>query len=315
MRFDFAPMEGLTDGIYRALHHRFFPGIDRYYTPFFSPTIHRSLTAKEARELKSAETLDYFLVPQVLTKIPEDFLWMAQQCKERGFTQINLNLGCPSGTVTAKKKGSGMLQDPDALDRFLHKIFSGTDLKISIKTRIGFQDPKEFPRLLEIFNRYPVEELIIHPRVRDDFYSKPVRMDAFEYAMANSSLVLCYNGNLNTKRQAEAIARTYPKINAVMIGRGLIGDPGMLTPGGTQISVLEDFMEALLESYIAAFGSARNAMFRLKENWRYLICHFGHNEKLNKQLRKTTEVSEYRRITQEIFHNLPFLPELNPDWQ
>ena len=102
--FDFAPMEGLTDHIYRELHHRYFPGVDRYYTPFFSPTIHRSLTPRERLELPPADAMGYCLVPQILTKVPEDFLWMAEQCREQGYTVVNLNLGCPSGTVTAKGK-------------------------------------------------------------------------------------------------------------------------------------------------------------------------------------------------------------------
>lgn len=314
MRYDFAPMEGLTDSIYRGLHHRYFPGIQRYYTPFFSPTVHRSLTAKEARELVPADELDYDLVPQVLTKIPEDFLWMAQQCQDLGYTHINLNLGCPSGTVTAKGKGSGMLADPDALDRFLDAIFSGTYLDISLKTRVGLKDPEEFPRLLEVFNRYPVKELIVHPRVRTDFYKEPVRMASFDYAVANTALPLCYNGNLCTKDQVQTVADTYPSLAGIMIGRGLIGDPGMLSPGGTQTATLEAFMDELLEAYIVAFGSARNAMFRLKENWRHLLCRFENAEKLGKQLRKTTDVSEYRRITHEIFHTLPLAPELHPDW-
>lgn len=314
MRYDFAPMEGLTDSIYRGLHHRYFPGIQRYYTPFFSPTIHRSLTAKEARELVPADELDYDLVPQVLTKIPEDFLWMAQQCQDLGYTHINLNLGCPSGTVTAKGKGSGMLADPDALDRFLDAIFSGTDLDISLKTRVGLKDPEEFPRLLEVFNRYPVKELIVHPRVRTDFYKEPVRMASFDYAVANTALPLCYNGNLCTKDQVQTVADTYPGLAGIMIGRGLIGDPGMLSPGGTQAATLEAFMDELLEAYIVAFGSARNAMFRLKENWRHLLCRFENAEKLGKQLRKTTDVSEYRSLTHRIFQELPLSSELHPDW-
>lgn len=164
MRYYFAPMEGLTDSIFRLLHHKYFPGVDRYYTPFFSPTVHRALTPKEARELPPAASMDFNVVPQLLTKVPEDFLWMAQQCKDLGYGEVNLNLGCPSGTVTAKGKGSGMLRDLDALKRFLEEIFSQTPIDISIKTRIGFASPVDFPALLDIFNCYPVKELTVHPR-------------------------------------------------------------------------------------------------------------------------------------------------------
>ena len=164
MRYYFAPLEGITDSIFRDVHHRFYPGMDRYYTPFLSPTIHRALTNKEKREIPPAETLSYHSVPQILTKSAEDFIWLAGQCRDLGYTEVNLNLGCPSGTVTAKGKGSGMLRTPDTLDSFLDAVFSGTDMPISIKTRIGFADPGEFPAILDIYNRYPICELIIHPR-------------------------------------------------------------------------------------------------------------------------------------------------------
>ena len=132
MNIYFAPMEGLTDRIYRRLHHKYFPGVDCYFTPFFSPTVHRSLTAREQRELPPADSLGFPVVPQLLTKNAEDFLWMTQVIRDRGYTQVNLNLGCPSGTVVSKGKGSGMLADPEALERFLDAVFAKTPLPISL---------------------------------------------------------------------------------------------------------------------------------------------------------------------------------------
>lgn len=314
MQLYFAPMEGITDSIYRRLHHRYFPGLDRYYMSFLSPTMHRVLTHKENRELPVAESTGFIAIPQVLTKNPDDFLWAAQQCLDRGYTEINLNLGCPSGTVVSKGKGSGMLADPDGLDSFLERIYSASPLPVSIKTRLGMTEGEEFPRLLEIFNRYPVKELIIHPRVRKDFYKGCVRMEWFEYAVQNTHLPLCYNGDLYSKEDVLKQSEAHPQLNALMIGRGLIGDPGMMTAGGTEIRALEGFHNDLLEEYAVCFGSARNAMFRMKENWHYLRCKFDGGEKLFKQLRKTTDLLEYKRITAEIFHSLPLLPDLTPDW-
>lgn len=314
MQHYFAPLEGLTDSIYRHHHHAFFPGIDRYYTPFFSPTVHRFLTPREERELPMANSLGYFCVPQLLTKNAEDFIWMANVCGERGYEEVNLNLGCPSGTVVSKGKGSGMLSDPDGLDAFLEQVFSRAEIPVSIKTRVGVLSPEEFPRLLEIFNRYPIRELTVHPRIRKDFYDSPVRMETWEYALQHSKHPLCYNGNLSGAAQADSFAKKYPESSALMLGRGLIGDPGMLCPGGTDVKALEAFYNALLEDYLVAFGGSRNAMFRLKENWRYLLCRFEGSEKLGKRLRKTTDLAEYRSITAQIFHTLPLKKTLEPDW-
>ena len=304
MRYYFAPMEGLTDSIYRRAHNRFFSGVGRYYMPFLSPTIHRTLTHREDRELPLAESEAFCAVPQVLTKVAEDFLWAAQVCRDRGYDEVNLNIGCPSGTVVSKGKGSGMLRDPDSLDRFLDEIFHSSVLPISVKTRLGLEDPEEFPAILDIYNKYPIKELTIHPRVRKQFYNGTVNMDMFRYAAANSKNPLCYNGDITSVDQIDALSREFPGLEAVMIGRGLVADPGLLC-GGTDVTALETFMNTLLEEYTEAFGGSRNAMFRLKENWGLLHPRFEGVDKLWKKLRKTTDIEEYKSISAEIFHTLP----------
>jgi tRNA-dihydrouridine synthase len=314
MNIYFAPLEGLTDSTYRKLHHKYFPGLQRYYTPFFSPTSSRKLTPREVRELPPADSLGVPVIPQLLTKNPEDFLWMCEKFQDLGYEEINLNTGCPSGTVTAKGKGAGMLRDPEGLTRFLDAIFSKSSVQISIKTRIGFENPEEFPKILEIFNRYPIQELTIHPRVRNAFYRGDVDNNAFSYANLHSKAPICYNGNLNTSVDIKSISEEYPSLQAVMLGRGLIADPGMCSPSGTERAVLEAFLDELLEEYLIAFGGSRNAMFRLKEHWRYLLCKFKNSEKLGKRLRKTTDLIEYKEITKEIFRSLPIMETVISDW-
>ena len=304
MRYYFAPMEGLTDSIYRRAHHTYFSGVDRYYMPFLSPTIHRTLTHREDRELPMAESETFAAVPQVLTKVADDFLWAAQVCLDRGYDEINLNVGCPSGTVVSKGKGSGMLRDPESLNRFLEEIFHRSPLPISVKTRLGIENPEEFPAILDIYNQYPIKELTIHPRVRKQFYSGTVDMDLFSYAVEHSKNPLCYNGDLTSLAQVQAIEQQFPQIESVMIGRGLVADPGLLC-GGTDVAALEQFMNVLLEEYTEAFGGSRNAMFRHKENWGFLHERFEGVDKLWKKLRKTTDLNEYKSITAEIFHTLP----------
>jgi tRNA-dihydrouridine synthase len=185
-------------------------------------------------------------------------------------------------------------------------------LPVSVKTRLGLTNPDEFLRILEIYNQYPIKELTIHPRVRRQFYDGDVDMEMFRYAMDNSKNPLCFNGNLRTLSEVKAFEAAYPEIGAVMIGRGLIGNPGMLDPGSGE--KLEAFHDALLEEYMVVFGGARNAMFRMKENWRHMILMFDGSEKLWKKLRKCTDVEEYRMITKEVFRTLPRYEELNADW-
>ena len=314
MRYYFAPMEGLTDSIYRRLHHKYFPGVDRYYMPFLSPTIHRQLTHKEDRELPFADTETFAAVPQVLTKVADDFLWAAQVCMDRGYDEVNLNIGCPSGTVVSKGKGSGMLRDADTLDAFLEDIFTKSPLPISVKTRLGLENKAEFPAILGVLNHYPIQKLTIHPRTRKQFYDGELHMDMFQYAVENSKNPLCFNGELRSSSRISAFSAEFPQIETVMIGRGLLADPGMLTPVGTTRQALQTFTEELTQCYIEAFGGARNAMFRMKENWGLLRHRFEGSDRLWKQLRKTTDLSEYKAITAEIFATLPLAEPYDPQW-
>ena len=307
MRYYLAPMEGLPASIYRRLHHKHFGGVDAYFMPFLSPTQHRVLTHREERELPLADSLELYAVPQVLTKNAQDFLWAAQVCAHRGYDQVNLNIGCPSGTVVSKGKGSGMLRNPEELDAFLEEIFSASPIPISVKTRLGLKDPEEFPRLLEILNRYPIRELTVHPRVREDFYKGSVRKEWFAYALEHSKNPLCCNGDILTRQEADAVSG----VEAVMIGRALIADPGLLSGGSTR-QQLKAFLEELLEEYTEAFGSYRNAMFRMKENWGFLRCRFEGSDKLWKQLRKTTDPSEYRNLTAQILDTQPQAENTTP---
>ena len=317
MEFYFAPMEGLTDRIFRRLHSRYFPGIDRYYMPFYSSTMHRTLSAKESRELPPAAEDSLTAIPQILTRNPEDFLWAAAVCRDLGYPEVNLNVGCPSGTVVAKGKGSGMLRDLKELRRFLDQVFSAAPLPVSIKTRIGLESPSEFPGILSIYNKYPLALLIVHPRVRSQYYKGEVNRDSFAFATASSRNPLCYNGDILCTRQITDFARDFPEVPAIMIGRGLLANPGMLS-GCQDAARIEAFMEELLEAYCSAFGSSRNAMFRMKEYWSYLRWSFPQDSKLFKQLRKTTDVSQFRQITRDIFRTLPFSPEqgkkTHPEW-
>lgn len=313
MQYYFAPLEGITDATFRRIHHKYFPGVDRYYMPFISPTIHRCFTHREAREIPRADSVDFLAVPQLLGKNAEDMAWAVEQCRDLGYGEVNINLGCPSGTVVAKGKGSGMLADPENLDRFLNGLFSRTSHPISVKTRIGMEDPEEFGRILEIYNQYPIVELTVHPRVRKAFYKGKCHMDAFRYAVEYSKAPVCYNGDIRSLEDIAAIEREFPNLQSVMIGRGLVANPGMLS-GSTTPERLEAYLDELLETYSEVFGSRKNTMFRMKEHWFYVLTLFEGSEKLGKQLRKTTDYDQFRSLTHQIIHTLPMREEIEANW-
>lgn len=316
MRYDFAPMEGITGALFRRLHHQFFPGVDRYYMPFLSPTRDHVFTPRELREILPENNPDAEVIPQLLTKVPEDFLWAAGELAAMGYQTVNLNLGCPSGTVVAKGKGSGMLADPSALDAFLDAVFSRAPCAVSVKTRLGLSDPEEFGPLLEIYNRYPLAELIVHPRVQKDGYRHPVRLEAFAPILAASRHPVCFNGGLVTTQDCRDLVGRFSGICGVMIGQGLVANPALVRqirggPGADR-ETLRAFHEALFGGYSQLFGSAHNAMMRMKELWAYLIRLFRDSGPYAKRLRKARDPQTFSQAVDAVFQELELLPEA--DW-
>ena len=318
MRYYFAPMEGITGYIFRNCHSRFFPGVDRYYMPFLSPRQDHNFTRRELEDILPEHNEGVHAVPQLLTKQPEDFLWAAGELAAMGYREVNLNLGCPSGTVTAKGKGSGLLDRREELERLLDDIFAAAPMAVSVKTRLGMHDPEEFGPLLELYNRYPIAELTVHPRIRGDFYKKPVRPEYFDLAVSMSRAPLCYNGDVVTPGDWEKISARWPEVEAVMIGRGLVADPSLAgrlkgeRPAG--LDTLRAFHHELYETYAQAFGSRRNAMLRMKEAWTYLIHLFGDSEKLERRIRKAADTGEFESAVDEVFRTLPLLDAPAGEW-
>ena len=319
MRYYFAPMEGITDHIFRRIHHRYFPGLDKYFTPFFSPTADGRFPPRDKRDFLPGSNDGVPVVPQLLTRQPSDFLWAANALADMGYKEVNLNLGCPSGTVVAKGKGSGMLTDLPALEAFFDAVFAKTPVGVSVKTRLGRYEGEEFPRLLELFNRYPIAELTIHCRVRDDFYRRPARPEAFALPLRESRNPVCYNGDLTTQGRYRAFVEKFPETPAVMLGRGLVADPALVRklqggPGLTR-EELKAYMDELYGAYSAAFGSPKSALGRMKEHWFYLICLFEGGEQFERELKKAVDPAAYVTLTERIFSQLSLRPEgALPTW-
>jgi len=313
LRVETAPLEGITTWLFRRTHFCMFGGADRYFTPFFSPVSEHILSAKELRELSLENNRGIPTVPQVMTRRAEDFLWAAEQARDLGFEEVNLNLGCPSGTVTAKGKGAGFLLRPEELDAFFDAVYSKVCLPVSVKTRIGFCDVEEFGRLLEIFNRYPIRELIVHPRLRGEFYKGPVHLDAFAAALESSRAPVTYNGDLVTLEDLTAFSKRFPAADTLLIGRGVIADPALLRKlrGGAPATreELELYTQTLYQGYRAAYGYPGTAAQRMKELWFYLINLFDDGEKYARKMRRVGNAAEYEHLETGIFRDLDLLAQ------
>ena len=305
MQYYTAPMEGLTDRIWRQAHQRWFGAPARYYAPFLSPPENRVLIKKKMAELDPAANPGAPVIPQLLAKDGALAAWMVTELRRLGYTEVNLNFGCPSGTVTAKGKGAGMLRDPAKLEAFLDEFFSRTEGPVSVKTRLGVTCPEEFDAILDIYNRYPICELTIHPRVMRQLYRGEADRAAFAACLPRCRMPVCYNGDITTPAQLAALEAEHPSLSGIMVGRGLIADPALLRQavGGAPASKeeLRGYLDELYHGYTALFGASSCAVSRMKAHWHYLICRFEGAEALEKQLRKAREGWEYEVVVNQIF--------------
>ena len=314
MTLDFAPMEGITSRELREVHAACFPGVDRYWIPFFAPASSHALTPRQRRELEPGTLGCARLVPQVLTRDAGDFLWAAGALAELGYGEVNLNLGCPSGTVVSKGKGAGLLRDPETLDRFLEAVFAGAPIPVSLKTRIGLERPEEWEGLLPILARYPIRELTIHPRTRRELYRGDVHPEAFRRAAETLRCPLRYNGNLFRPADVQQAAAAFPGLDRLMLGRGLLGDPALITrcKGGVRDrAALLAFHEELAARYLATMHPDGAVLPKFKELWLYLSLLLP-DDKPWKRLRKCARWADFHPLALDLLRHSELLPE--PDY-
>ena len=299
-----APMEGLTNSIYRRAHARAFPGLAGYYSPFITPNSSKKLTTRELSDILPENNPGQALVPQILTSRAEDFLWCAGKLRSFGYEEVNLNLGCPSGTVVSKGRGAGFLARREELERFLDEIFSQAPCRVSIKTRVGLESAEEFPALLGLFRRYPLSRLIVHPRTRTQFYKGEPRRECFRAALEGSPFPVVYNGDLFCVKDVRAFGEEYPAAAGVMCGRGLIADPGLERrlageePGRERYRA---FIDEVLEGYLAVWRDKRAVVAHMKEVWCYMISLFPDSRRHAKAIRKANTVEDYRAAVEALF--------------
>ena len=343
MKFYLAPLEGVTGYIFRNALDAYFPGTDRYFTPFIVPDQKHALRKRELRDVLPENNQVKELVPQILTSDPVHFVETAKALAEYGYEEVNLNLGCPSGTVVAGGRGAGMLADVEKLDCFLDQIFRDTDLRISVKTRIGIERPEEGYTLMKTYNQYPISEVIIHPRTRKEYYKGEPHLDVFSELLAMSQHPVCYNGNLFTVRDYEQFRARFPQVERVMIGRGVLADPGLMQrlksfehaqktgeDSGRKENGMEQprseiyrtgkqelraFHDTIFRQYREIFDEDKNAIFHMKELWSYLVHSFEGSEPYAKKLRKTSSLNEYRCEVGNLFRACDLYPDGPVQWR
>ena len=305
MKIYLAPLEGITGWIFRSAVHECFGGFDKYFVPFIRPNQMGHLSAREKKDILPEHNTGMRTVPQILTNRADDFLRTAEKLKDFGYEEVNLNLGCPSKTVVTKGRGAGFLADPAGLDRFLGEIFEKSPVRISLKTRLGMEDASEFMALMNIYNKYPAEELIIHPRVQKDFYKNTPDLQAFARAADISRIPVCYNGDIFSVEDYERFTERFPGTDRVMTGRGVLKDPSLarkLRGGrGADKEELRRFHDILYAGYCEEMSGYRTILYKMKELWTYLAPLFSDSKRYAKKIKKAEKCIVYEQIIEDFF--------------
>ena len=314
MKIYFAPLEGITGYVFRNAYEKYYGGIDKYFTPFISPHTKKLMDTREKRDILPENNKGLNIVPQVLTNKVEDLIDICQQLKEDyGYEEVNLNLGCPSKTVTTKGKGSGFLQTPEEMDEFFERFFKVADVKLSIKTRIGYWDVEEAERLFHMYERYPFEEVIIHPRLGVQMYQGTPYYDVFENYLEKTKHSLCYNGDINSLEQLKTLDAKWEKCDKFMLGRGLIARPGLLKREISESETIDSvilsqeewntfkhFHDEIVDGYDAYMCGDRNTLFKMKELWTWWAVMFPRQEKILKKIKKANDLREYKLLVNSL---------------
>lgn len=305
-----APMEGLTTHIYRNAYNHYFGRIDRYFTPFISS---RKMNSREINEILPEHNEGMTVVPQILTNHAEEFLQITEQIAAFGYKSVNLNLGCPSGTVTAKKRGAGFLGVPEQLDEFLYTIFDKSPLRISIKTRIGISSEKEWDRLLSIYSKYPIEELIIHPRLQQEHYKGTPHKSAYRKAQDTLQFPLCYNGDIHSPQDFTTLLSEIPDASRIMLGRGILKDPYLAHKLRGDLNTVPDkdtikaFHNELFTQYTEIMSGEMPVLYKMKDLWTYLSQSFTSYEKYLKKIRKANNFADYKAAVDSLLRGQELL--------
>lgn len=297
----FAPLQGYTDAIYRQAHARIFGGIASYYTPFVRIE-HGDFRRKDVRELEAENNRGVVLTPQLIASTPETILHILSLFIEKGYQEVDINLGCPFPTLAKRHNGAGLLPYPDEVKALLGAALEAhPDIRFSVKMRLGWEDAAECMALLPLLNSLPLSHITMHPRLGKQQYKGEVDLEAFQRFYAECEKPLVYNGDLLTLDDIERIESRFPRLAGLMIGRGLLANPALAIEyqQGEPLSP-QAMMEKIRLLHADVFsqygnlleGGEQQLLTKMRTFWEYLLPDG--DRKAKKVIHKTSKLSNYQ---------------------
>lgn len=307
-----APLRGITDAIFRTTYAEYFSGIDWAVAPFLSTTKGPRIKPGYLKELLPENNPQMPIMPQIMSKTADYFLLLANALQDLGYETVNWNLGCPYPMVAKKGRGSGLLPHPDIIDSFLERVSLFLPDRLSIKLRLGRHHREEISALLPIFNRYPLKEIIIHPRTGVQMYTGSPDLDAFERCLAMSEHPVVYNGDITCCHGFDTLQSRFKSIDTWMIGRGAVSDPflpnqikGYVPDLSERNTVFLQFHHRLFARYNQKLFGSSHLLNRMKGLWGYFAKAFNDGIKLRKKINKTQNPQHYSEVIARFFDDDP----------
>ena len=310
-----APFQGITTYSYREVYTRYFSGVHKLFTPFYTGIQKTKGLNKRASELAITTQNGVEVVPQILSKEADEIIRFIDYCEEKGFKEVNWNLGCPYPRVANKKRGSGILPYPHMVNEILEKVMPSLNIRFSIKCRLGYMKEDEILDLIEIYNSHKISELTIHARIGKQLYSGDVNIDAFSNALSKSTVPVVYNGDIFTTDDLKDLSAGFPQLKNWMIGRGLLIDPFLPAKiSGTGIPDISEqkeivylFMMNLYLAYRKKTNDRLQSISVMKELWSFLCYSFSSPGKVFSIVKKTKSFEEYENAVSLIFRDYKWL--------
>lgn len=286
-----APLQGVTDNVWRMAQHDVFGGVDAYYAPFMRVE-HGEVRRKDLRDVNPERNAGIILIPQILACQPDHALMMVEALQQMGYRRIDINLGCPFPPIALHRKGSGMLAYPDLAEALFKALAGVEDVEFSVKMRLGWDKSDQWRDILPLMEMIKPVNIAIHPRTGKQQYKGELDMEQFEALLAASPWPVVYNGSLRTIEDIEQTIQRYPTLAAVMVGSGLAANPGMFAPDATPDDYSR-FHDLLVEGYTELLNGGEAQLVRhLQDIWQTFLPNT--NRKLFKAIRKSRTIDQYQ---------------------
>ena len=308
-----SPLQGFTDFRFRNAFHKYFGGIDCFYAPYIRLNGKLDIKPGYQRDLLPENNDVSELIPQIMTNSAEEFLYVAKYVESLGYQELNWNLGCPYPMVTKRGMGSGLICQPEKIDEILEKVHNESDIKVSMKMRMGYENATEILETFPILEKYPLKNIAIHARIGKQLYKGGVDLESFQNCLDTSKQLIYYNGDITTTEAFNSLKTRFPSINHWMIGRGLIADPFLplmikenrLNYPPDKQERFSNFHSVLFDNYASALSGKSHVLTKMTSFWEYWAGLFENPHKTYKIIKKSKSIDVYETNVRDLIGSMP----------